>query len=119
MLLRVLALAGVAFLALSCCFLSSSPSSSSSLSQRAVLAHVERIEQVVDDVAEPALVLDQVLEPVEIAAGALLDQRRHRSTSFFAAGGGARPVSRSRTISASASSIGASARSVTSSNLPR
>ena len=44
---------------------------------------------------------------------------RHRSTSFFAAGGGAWPVSRSRTIMATASSIGASARSVTSSNLPR
>ena len=44
---------------------------------------------------------------------------RHRSTSFLAAGGGAWPVSRSRTIMATASSIGASARSVTSSNLPR
>ena len=44
---------------------------------------------------------------------------RQRSTSFLAAAGGARPVSRSRTMSASASSIGASARSVMSSNLPR
>ena len=44
---------------------------------------------------------------------------RHRSTSFRAAGGGGRPVRRSRTIMASASSIGASARSVISSNLPR
>ena len=38
---------------------------------------------------------------------------------MLAAGGGARPVRRSRTISATASSIGASARSVTSSNLAR
>ena len=44
---------------------------------------------------------------------------RQRSTSFLAAGGGAWPVSRSRTIIATASSIGASARSVISSNLPR
>ncbi len=44
---------------------------------------------------------------------------RHRSTSLRRAGGGARPVSRSRTIIASASSIGASARSVISSNLLR
>src|ERR1039458_6164656 len=44
---------------------------------------------------------------------------RQRSTSFLAAGGGAMPVRRSRTKSASASSIGASARSVISSNLPR
>ena len=44
---------------------------------------------------------------------------RQRSTSFLAAGGGAMPVRRSRTISAIASSIGASARSVISSNLPR
>ena len=44
---------------------------------------------------------------------------RQRSTSFLAAGGGVCPVRRSRTISAIASSIGASARSVMSSNLPR
>src|SRR5262249_3007782 len=44
---------------------------------------------------------------------------RHRSTSRLAAGGGIMPVSRSRTIMASAPSIGASARSETSSNLPR
>src|SRR5512132_4610877 len=44
---------------------------------------------------------------------------RHSSTIFFAAGGGVWPVSRSRTMSATASSIGASARSDTSSNLPR
>ena len=41
----------------------------------AVLAHVERVEQIVDDVAEARLVLDQPLEPIEIAAGAILDQR--------------------------------------------
>ena len=42
---------------------------------RAVLAHVEAVEQIVDHVAEIALVLDEPLEPVEFAAGALLDQR--------------------------------------------
>ena len=41
----------------------------------AILAHVEIIEQVVHDVAEAALVVEHALEPVEIAAGALLDQR--------------------------------------------
>ena len=41
----------------------------------AILAHVEGIEQVVHDVAEAALVVEHALEPVEIAAGALLDQR--------------------------------------------
>ena len=41
----------------------------------AVLAHVERIEQIVDGVAEARLVLDQPLQPVEIASGAILDQR--------------------------------------------
>ena len=46
-------------------------------------------------------------------------QLRHRSTRRRAAGGGAWPVRRSRTIIATASSIGASARSVISSNLPR
>src|SRR5581483_1289333 len=44
---------------------------------------------------------------------------RQRSTIFFAAAGGASPVRRSRTIMASASDSGASARSVISSNLPR
>ena len=34
---------------------------------RAVLAHVERVEQVVDGVAEARLVLDQLLQPVEFA----------------------------------------------------
>ena len=41
----------------------------------AVLAHVERFEQIVDGVAELALVLDQPLEPVEAAPGAVLDER--------------------------------------------
>ena len=40
----------------------------------ALVAHVEGIEQVVDDVAELALVLDHVLEPVEVAPGAALDE---------------------------------------------
>jgi hypothetical protein len=54
-------------------------------------------------------------QPVEVVAGALLDPRRQRSTSFLPSdAGGALPVSRSRTISATASSSGASARSVTS-----
>src|SRR5262245_783451 len=43
--------------------------------RRAVLAHVEVIEQVVHDVAETGLVVDQLLEPVEVLAGALLKQR--------------------------------------------
>ena len=85
----------------------------------AILAHVERVEEIVDDVAEARLIFDQPLEPIEIAAGASLDQRAPQSTIFFAAGGGVWPVRRSRTISATASSIGASARSVMSSNLPR
>ena len=42
---------------------------------RTVLAHVERIEKVVDDVAELALIVEHALEPVEISAGALLDER--------------------------------------------
>ena len=42
---------------------------------RPVLAHVETIEQVVDDIAEAALIVDHPLEPVEILAGAILDQR--------------------------------------------
>ena len=41
----------------------------------AILAHVERVEQVVHDVAEPALVGQHALQAVEIAAGALLDDR--------------------------------------------
>ena len=41
----------------------------------AVLAHVEGVEQIVDGVAEARLVFDQPFEPVEIAAGAILDQR--------------------------------------------
>ena len=42
---------------------------------RAILAHVEAVEQVVHDVAEAALIVEHALEPVEILAGALLDQR--------------------------------------------
>ncbi len=41
----------------------------------AVLAHVEGIEQIVDGIAETRLVLDQPLQAIEIAAGAVLDQR--------------------------------------------
>ena len=41
----------------------------------AVLAHVERIQKIMDGVAEARLVLDQTLEPVEPAPGLVLDQR--------------------------------------------
>src|SRR5207245_9015716 len=41
----------------------------------AVFAHVERVEEIMDGVAEACLVLDQPLETVEIAPGAILDQR--------------------------------------------
>jgi hypothetical protein len=41
----------------------------------AVLAHVQAVEQIVDDVAEAALIVDHAFEAIEIAAGALLDQR--------------------------------------------
>jgi len=41
-----------------------------------------------DGVAEACLVLDQPFEPIEIAPGAVLDQRAHKSTIFLAAGGG-------------------------------
>ena len=41
----------------------------------AVLAHFERVEQIVHGVAELALVLDHALELVEIAPGAVLDER--------------------------------------------
>ena len=41
----------------------------------AVLAHFESIQQIMNDIAELSLILDQILQPVEIASGALLDQR--------------------------------------------
>ena len=41
----------------------------------AVLAHFERVEQVVHGVAELALVLQHAFQLVEIAPGAVLDQR--------------------------------------------
>src|SRR5215831_19453629 len=41
----------------------------------AVFAHVERVEEIMDGVAEACLVLDQPLESIEIAPGAILDQR--------------------------------------------
>ena len=41
----------------------------------AVLAHVERIEQIVDDISEPRLIFDESLETIEVASGAILDQR--------------------------------------------
>jgi hypothetical protein len=41
----------------------------------AVLAHVESVEQIVNGVAETCLVFDQPLEPIEVASGAIFDQR--------------------------------------------
>src|SRR6266852_6924640 len=38
-----------------------------------VVAHVERIQKIVDRIAEPALVLDHVFETVEVAAGTAFD----------------------------------------------
>ena len=49
---------------------------------RALVAHFERVEQVMDHVAEAALVLDQLLQPVELAAGALLDERPPQVDQF-------------------------------------
>src|SRR5690349_7065754 len=42
--------------------------------RRAVLAHVEIVEEIVHHVAEARLVLDQLFQPVEILAGAILEQ---------------------------------------------
>src|SRR4029077_4961929 len=36
---------------------------------RALVAHFERVEQIMDDVAEAALLLHQLLHPVGVAAG--------------------------------------------------
>src|SRR4030095_11599279 len=41
----------------------------------AVLAHFESVQQVVDDVAVLALILNQALEPIEIAARRLFAER--------------------------------------------
>ena len=41
----------------------------------AILAHIERVEQIVDGVAEAALVVDEPFEPVEAAARFVLDDR--------------------------------------------
>src|SRR5262249_10486610 len=41
----------------------------------ALLPHVERVEQVVNDISEPRLVFDKPLETIEIASSAILDQR--------------------------------------------
>ena len=42
---------------------------------RAILAHVQAVEQVMHHVAEAPLIVEHALEAIEIAAGALLDQR--------------------------------------------
>src|SRR5258707_583808 len=41
----------------------------------AVLAHVERIEQIVNGIPETRLVFDEPLDTIKIASGAILDQR--------------------------------------------
>src|SRR3954453_1869893 len=38
----------------------------------AILAHVERIEEIVDGIAEARLLLDEPLQPVKIASGPIL-----------------------------------------------
>ena len=85
----------------------------------AVLAHVERVEQIVHGIAERRWSSSTASSRSRSRPARSSISGRHRSTSLRAAGGGAMPVRRSRTIMASASSIGASARSVISSNLPR
>ena len=49
----------------------------------AVLAHVERVEEIVDGIAEARLILDQPLEPIEIAPGPILDQRAPQIDDFL------------------------------------
>ena len=87
----------------------------------AVLAHIERIEQVADRVAEALLVLDQVARAGRGPRPALSSMHRTPQIDELLRGwrrrlrrSGARAPS-----CATASSIGASARSVMSSNLPR
>jgi hypothetical protein len=41
----------------------------------AILPHIQAVEQVVHDIAKAALIVEHAFEPIEIAAGALLDQR--------------------------------------------
>jgi hypothetical protein len=38
-----------------------------------ILAHFESVQQIVDGIAELALILDKVFQPVEIATGTLFD----------------------------------------------
>jgi hypothetical protein len=42
---------------------------------RPILAHIQAVEQIVHDIAKAALIVKYAFEPIEIAAGALLDQR--------------------------------------------
>ena len=49
----------------------------------AVLAHVERIEEIVDGIAEARLMLDETLQPVEIASGPIFDQRAPQIDDFL------------------------------------
>ena len=79
-----------------------------------LLRKVERLEDVAQHPAERGLVVGHLVEPGQRAPGALLDPgppEVHHGLGRLRRGG---PVSRSRTISASASSSGASARSVIS-----
>ena len=71
-------------------------------------------EKLAHAAGEIALVLDGLQQAVEIAPGPFLDEVAPQLDDLAAAGGGLRPVSRSRTIIATASSSGASARSVIS-----
>src|ERR1700730_2465677 len=49
----------------------------------AVLAHIERIEQIVDGSAKTGLILDQPLEAIEIPARSVLDQGAPKLDQFF------------------------------------
>ena len=85
------------------------------LALAALLGHVERGEHIAHGAGEGALVLDRAGQPVEIGAGLGLDRLAPEIDDLLRRFGGCSPVSRSRTINASASSSGASARSVISS----
>ena len=81
------------------------------------LGHLHRGQHVAHDAGERLLVVELVDQPVDIGAGLLLDPVAPQIDDALAALGAARPVSRSRTISAIASSIGASALSRTSARI--
>ena len=86
--------------------------------QGRLVGHVEGGEQLADVAGEAALVLDVLEQAVEVAARAVLDEVAPEIDDLGRGGGGFCPVRRSRTMRATASSSGASARSVISSYLP-